>query len=96
MDNIERIAIALERIADALERNRRAAPSRINATAAHIFVEAMREHRHKLKGRMSIEEIAAAIEMSVTRSDRTAIGEALTQYGARKGKSGSARYYVFD
>lgn len=96
MKNIERIAISLERIAAALEAQTRNRAIRIQSVSASKFTNALRLNSHKLKGRMSVTEISAAIGIPVTRSDNVAIGLALTEVGARKGKSGSARYYVFD
>lgn len=96
---LTRIADALERIADAMERRdepKRTRPLLITATAANAYLEAMRANAHALRGRMTTKEIAAAIGMELTRGSQAELGRALTEYGARKGKSGSTRYYVFD
>lgn len=96
MENIERIAIALERIADALETSQRPKARRICSENAQVYLDALESHSHALRGRMTVQEISNAIGIEVTRSDQAAIGHALTAFGALKGKSGSTRYYVFD
>lgn len=67
-----------------------------DTVAGSIFLKAMRENCHKLKGRMTVAELSDAIGMKVGRGDRVAIGLAVQAYGATRGKSGSTRYYIFN
>lgn len=59
------------------------------------FIAAMRLNRHKLKGRMSAQQVSEAIGIPIDHSSRLAFGMAVKAIGAKKGKSGSTRYYVF-
>lgn len=93
-DTFERIATALESIAESLKQSRKPSGG-LNTRRSAEFLEALRAHADELKGRMSLQEIAFTIDMEVGRGDQLHIGAALTEYGAHKGKSGPARYYLF-
>lgn len=93
---LERIAIALEAIAAGQQATRTPRANAITACASSAYLGALERNSERLKGRMSMAQISEVISMPVGRGDQASIGAALTAYGARKGKSGSARYYVFD
>lgn len=93
----ELIVTALERIADALEaRKPRERTQFIASKPVEDFLAMMEASRQKLRGKMTAFDVAMAIGAIITPTDRTAFGLALTQFGAKKGRTGRARYYVFD
>lgn len=97
-EQAERIAIALERIAAALEPKPKDGRQH-NSFPAHRqaeFAAALSEHADMLSGRMTLPEIINIIGVKVRHGDRMAIGKALTEFGALKGRTGSQRYYVFN
>ena len=98
-----RIIELLESIDASLKRKNaradRQEANRISRPGTTSYVEAIQANADRLRGRrMSAKEIAEAIGIEYdqdNRGHRQAFGHALTEAGVRKGKSGSARYYVF-
>lgn len=93
----ERIINALERIAAALEPKPKDGRQH-NSFPAHRqaeFAAALDAHSSQLIGRMTLSEITETIGITIKHGDRVAMGKALTEFGALKGRTGSQRYYIF-
>lgn len=65
------------------------------SAAASPYLEAIRANAHKLTGRMTAAEVQEAIGVKIRHGDRVAFGLAVSEFGAKRGRSGSQRYYIF-
>lgn len=56
----------------------------------------IQSHIHKLKGKMSFDEICAVISVSNNGANRVRFGSALTRMGIRQTRDKHGRYYHFN
>ena len=102
IEALRKAADELEAAAQLIEPSGQARPSvRPDAgetaisVAASLFYQAMQANSEKLYGRMTLADVSSAIGVEVRHGDRVSFGMAIRQFGAKRGRSGSERYYIF-